>query len=117
MGRGKLVSIILDDVETLRHSLPMDGVHTVFKSRWESPGTFKGLGAFKTIGSTDNLAFKAMIMAKEISKNIRENSKNSALVPDHLSLRDLIKTDPQHVQLMELFNLWLVSSVILDMVK
>ena len=44
-------------------------------------------------------------------------SKSSVLGPDHLDLRDLIETDPQHVQLMELFNLWLVSGIIPDVMK
>lgn len=95
----------------------MDEVHTVFKLRWELPGTFKGLGAFKTITFVDNFAFEAMMTAKEISKNIRDMSENSALGPHHLSLRDLMKTHPQHVQLMELFNLWLVPGVMLDMMR
>ncbi|PKU47889.1 reverse hypothetical protein [Limosa lapponica baueri] len=92
----------------------MDRVHTVLKQRLGVARNIQGLGAFKTIGSTDHLAFQAMITAKEISKNIREMNKNSVLGPGHLSLMDLIKKDPQHTQLKELFNVWLVSSVILD---
>lgn len=72
----------------------MSEVHTVFKLRCKSPGAFKGLIAFKTIGFVDNFAFEAMITAKEIAKKIKEMSKNSAPGLDHLSLRDLMKTDP-----------------------
>lgn len=87
----------------------------MFKSRRESPGTFKGLGAFRTIGWVDNLAFEAMITVKEISKNIRGEQEHSA--GTRLSLRDIIKRDPQFTQLMELFKLWLVSGTVPDMVK
>ena len=72
-------------------------------------GTFKDLAAFKIIGQADNSAFEAMITAKEVSKNIKEMSKNVAPGPDGLSLRDLIKMDPHSTQLMEHFCLWLVS--------
>ncbi|GAB0190072.1 basic proline-rich protein-like [Grus japonensis] len=75
LDRGKLAGIILDDVESLRCGIPLDEVHDVFKSRWESPGIFKGLGAFRSTGLADNSAFEAMIMAKEISKNIKEMTK------------------------------------------
>lgn len=76
--RGKRAGIILDDVESLRYSIPQDEVQEVFKSRWELPVTFKGLGAFRTIGQVDNSAFKAMIAVKEISKTITEMNKYSA---------------------------------------
>lgn len=64
----------------------------MFKSRRESPGTFKGLGAFRTIGWVDNLAFEAMITVKEISKNIRGEQEHSAWT--RLSLRDIIERPP-----------------------
>ncbi|GAB0186306.1 mitochondrial enolase superfamily member 1 [Grus japonensis] len=75
LDRGKLAGIILDDVESLRCGIPLDEVHNVFKSRWELPGTFKGLGAFRSTGLADNSAFETMITAKEISKNIKEMKK------------------------------------------
>lgn len=117
LDRGKLAHIILDDVQSLRCGIPVDEMHKVFRSRWESPGTFKGLGAFRTIGQADNSAFEAIITVKEISKCIKEISKNTAPGPDGLSLRDLIKIDPHYTQLTELFNPWLISDTILDMVK
>jgi len=100
LDRGKLASIILDDVESLRCGIPLDDIHAVFKSRWEVPGTFKGLGAFVTVGQADNSTFEAMVTAKEVSKNINEMNKNVAPGPDGLRLRDLIKTDPHYTQLM-----------------
>ena len=82
LDRGKLAGIILDDMESLTCGIPQDEIPDVFKSRWESPGTFKGLGAFRSRGQADNSAFEAMITAKEISKNIKEMNKNSAPGPD-----------------------------------
>lgn len=68
LDRGKLASIRPDDVESLQHSIPLDKEHRVFKLRWELMGIFKGLGAFRTIGQMDNLAFEDTIVAKETLK-------------------------------------------------
>lgn len=102
---------------SLECGIAQDEVCKVFKLRWELPGTFKGPAAFRTIGQVDNSAFEAMIMAKEISKNIRGMSKNAMPGPDGLSLRDIIKIDLHFTQLMELFNLSFVPGIVLDMVK
>lgn len=74
LDREKLAGIILDDVESLRHGILLDEVPRMLKSRWELPGTFKGLGAFRSTGLADNSAFEAIITAKEVSKNFREMS-------------------------------------------
>lgn len=70
----------------------------MFKSRQELPGTFKGLGAFRSTGFADNSAFETMIMTREIAKNIKEMSKNAAPGPDGLSLKDLVKIDLHNTQ-------------------
>lgn len=58
-----------------------------------------------------------MITTKEILKNILEMNKNLAPEPDGLILSDLMKIDPNYSQFMTLFNVWLVSGSVPDMVK
>lgn len=109
LDRGKLAKITLDDVECLSCDIPPCEIYSAFKARWETPGKFKSLGNFQIKGKADNSAFRDLIMAKEIEKNVQEISKNSAPGPDGITLRDLKKMDPEFSQTMEIFNLWLTS--------
>ncbi|XP_053911837.1 mitochondrial enolase superfamily member 1 [Cuculus canorus] len=115
--RVKLAEIILDGRESLKCEIPLDEVHDVFKSRWESQGTHRGLGVFKSQGMADNSVFLTMITEREISKNIKEMKKNAAPGPDGLRRRDIESCDPQFKDLMEIYNLWLVSGKVPDVVK
>ena len=117
MDRRKLAGITLDNVESLCCNISLEEMHKVFKARWEPTGAFQGLGGFLTNGRADNSAFKVMITAKEIAKNIKEMSRNAAPGPDELTLRHLIEIDPDYTQIRELFNPWLLSGTIPDMVK
>ncbi|KAJ7410486.1 hypothetical protein WISP_108386 [Willisornis vidua] len=58
-----------------------------------------------------------MIMAKEISKNVKDMSKNSTPGPDGITLRDLSKIDSEYSLTMETFNLRFTSGMIPDMVR
>lgn len=62
----------------------------------------------------DNSTFRALITEKEIAKNIRETTKNSAPGPDGITLGDLSKMDPKYSWMMEVFKLWIVSVTIPD---
>lgn len=88
-----------------------------FKARWETPGKFKSLGNFQIKGKADNSAFRDLIMAKEIEKNVQEMSKSSAPGPDGITLRDLKKIDPEFSWTMEIFNLWLTPGKIPDLLR
>lgn len=63
----------------------------------------------------DNSALQALITEKEIAKNIKEMTKNSAPGPDGITLGDLSKMDPKNSWMMEIFKLWIVSVTITDM--
>ncbi|KAJ7428232.1 hypothetical protein WISP_01485 [Willisornis vidua] len=115
--RGKLARIILDDLESMQCEIPLQELYSVFQSRWETPGSFKSLGSFKSAGLADNKAFYTMITEKEVEKNAKEMSKNSAPGPDGVTLNDLRKMDPKFSQTAEIFNLWLTSGKIPDMVR
>uniref|UniRef100_A0A8B9QGS0 Reverse transcriptase domain-containing protein n=1 Tax=Apteryx owenii TaxID=8824 RepID=A0A8B9QGS0_APTOW len=105
----KLAGIILDNIEALKCPLPMGELYGSFRRKCKEGSSFAGLGAFRSAGTAENSAFKKMISSKEVLKNIAEMNKNSTPGPDDLSLRDVIKKDPQGSQLAELFNLWLLA--------
>lgn len=117
LDRGKLARIILDDIECLSCEIPPKDIYSVFKARWETPGVFEGLGNFQINGKADNSAFRDLITAKEIEKNVQEMSKNSAPGPDGFTLRDIKKMDPEYSRTAEIFNLWLTAGKIPDMVR
>uniref|UniRef100_A0A8C0TZ11 Reverse transcriptase n=1 Tax=Cyanistes caeruleus TaxID=156563 RepID=A0A8C0TZ11_CYACU len=115
--RGKLARIILDDVEGLKCQIPANEISSVFRERWETPGSFKGFEDFEAEGKTDNTKFLPLITAKEIDKNIKEMAKTSAPGPDDITLEDLCKADPKFSLLTEIFNLWLISGTVPDQMK
>uniref|UniRef100_A0A803VHT8 Reverse transcriptase domain-containing protein n=1 Tax=Ficedula albicollis TaxID=59894 RepID=A0A803VHT8_FICAL len=117
LDRGKLARIILDDIEALSCDIPPSEIYSVFKDRWETPGNFKSLGEFQSNGKADNSAFRDLITAKEIEKNVQEMSKGSAPGPDGITLGDIKKMDPEYSLTAEIFNLWLTSGKIPDMVR
>lgn len=117
LDRGKLAKIILDDVESLSCDIPPSEIYSVFNARWNTPGKFESLGDFQIHGKADNSAFRDLITAKEIEKNVQEMSKSSAPGPDGITLGDIKKMDPEYSRTMELFNLWLTSGRIPDMVR
>uniref|UniRef100_A0A8C5TIF3 Reverse transcriptase domain-containing protein n=1 Tax=Malurus cyaneus samueli TaxID=2593467 RepID=A0A8C5TIF3_9PASS len=80
-------------------------------------GNFQGLEEFQIKGKANNSAFRDLIMAKEIKKNIQEMSNSSAPGPDGITLGDIKKMDPDYSQTMEIFNIWLTSGNIPDMVR
>lgn len=80
-------------------------IYVAFKDRWETPGKFKSLRNFQINGKANNSAFRDLITAKEIEKNVQEMSKSSAPGPDRITLRDLKNMDPEFSRIMEIFNL------------
>lgn len=55
--------------------IPPSEIYSIFKARWETPGKFVSLGNFHINGEADNSAFRDLITAKEIEKNVQEMSK------------------------------------------
>uniref|UniRef100_A0A8C3F8X6 ribonuclease H n=1 Tax=Chrysemys picta bellii TaxID=8478 RepID=A0A8C3F8X6_CHRPI len=115
--RCKLASIILDGTERLQCEIPLEKVFQTYKDKWESRTPFQGLGQFKSHALADNSAFDILISAKEVLKNISEMNKNSAPGPDKVSLKDLVRVDPEGDTLAGLFNTWLVTGIIPDGIK
>lgn len=102
----------MDDTEALKCEISPSIVYSAFKSRWETSGNFMDLESFLPHKEADNTAFKALITEKEVEKNIKEMRKNSARVPDGITLGHLFKMHPRYSLLMEVVNLWLVIRTI-----
>ncbi|CAM2095303.1 unnamed protein product [Caretta caretta] len=115
--RCKLASIILDGTERLQCQIPLEEVFRAYKDKWETRTPFEGLGQFKSHATADNSAFDLFISAKEVLKNIKEMNMKTAPGPDQVSLRDLVRVDPEGDTLAGLFNAWLVTGVIPDGIK
>ncbi|CAM5179267.1 unnamed protein product [Eretmochelys imbricata] len=115
--RCKLASIILDGTERLQCQIPPEEVFRAYKDKWETQTPFEGLGQFKSYATADNSAFDLFISAKEVLKNIKEMNMKTAPGPDQVSLRDLVRVDPEGDTLAGLFNAWLVTGVIPDGIK
>lgn len=115
LHRGRLAGIILDDTEAIQCQIPSDTVHAAFKARRETTASFKGMKSFPPHGKADNTVFQSLIM--EHQKNIRQMGKNCAPGPDRLTLGHLIKKDPKFSLLNDIFNLWLFTGTIPDVLQ
>lgn len=71
-----------------------------------------GLESFPSQKEADNTACTALIIEKEVEKNIKEIRKNSDSGPHGITLGCLVKMHPRYSLLMEIFNLRLITRTI-----
>lgn len=111
-NRSHLTSLILDDTERHICRIPASEIYGFHRQKWETVFAFKGLGQFKSSGSTNNEYFETMISVEEVKAGIDGIKRASAPGPDGVTKASIYTADPEWWVLASLFNVWLVTGEI-----
>lgn len=86
--------------------------HCAFQAKRENPSPFGRLGQFRARGSADNIHLVESISQGEVQSSLQMVFNNSALGPDGIEKRDILKWDPNCENLTHLPNMCWVTLVI-----
>lgn len=108
----RLAAEILDKCGNARCPISPRTIYETFRSKWEDPLPFGGLGQFRAGEHASNEHLAGPISVDEVEESLSQASSESAPGPDRVAKRDILEWDPGCETLTRLFNMWWFNGVV-----